>query len=70
MTTEIIDGVVFETIKCPDCGHDATFVHEVGQPFGVIRCDECDKRAADAWVDEAIKELSPRAHRIIEEADL
>ena len=41
MNTDNTIETVTETIKCPQCGQDATFEHEKDQTFGVYFCRHC-----------------------------
>jgi hypothetical protein len=69
MTT---DEIVIETVKCPDCGHDAKFMHAKDNTFGVLYCDHCEETAYNALIEqckaEIVAEGTARAHKLIEEA--
>lgn len=36
--------LIYQEVKCPYCGHPATFIHEPGVNFGILSCGECDRR--------------------------
>ena len=44
--TDDID-LIYQEVKCPYCGHDATFIHEPGVNFGILSCRECDRRCEE-----------------------
>lgn len=39
------DDYITETVKCPECGHDAKFTHPEDNTFGWFYCRHCEEEA-------------------------